>query len=179
MRRTQGYIPRNLGTGTLWDGRLKARNAVEAVIICAVVYGLTKILGLFLPYLVTISIMLVLWVLLGGLALVGIYGEPLSIYVLTALNYSNTRTYVTLRPPQRQLPEAEKKSRRQQKMMAEAEKKQKRSLADRIFIGGAKKSSEKTAKGSKKPKKKKIKKQKPKKQKKEGKKSAKKKKEQA
>lgn len=127
MRRTQGYIPRNLGGGTIWDGRLKIRNTIEAVIVCFAVYLFTKLLGLFLPYLVVITTRLVLWVLLGGLTLHGAYGEPLSIFLLNMINYSNTRTYVTLRPPLRDLPEDEKKRRRLEKKM------ERTTLADRIF----------------------------------------------
>lgn len=133
MRRTTGYIPRNLGGGTLWDGRLKKRNAVEAVIVCVIVYLITKLLELFLPYLIVISIRLILWVLLGGLALNGAYGEPLSLYILNIINYSNSRTYVTLKPPQRKIQKEEKK----------AQKPEKKKLSDRILTKGQKKHGKK------------------------------------
>lgn len=134
-RRTQGYIPRNLGGGTVWDGRLQVRNTIEAIIVAVLVYGFTKILELFLPYLVVISIRLILWILLGGITLKGVYGEPLSVYLLNMINYSNSRTYVTLKPPQRSLTEEEKKGGKV--------KKEKKTLADRIFTKGAKKDGKK------------------------------------
>ena len=131
MRRTQGYIPRNLGEGTIWDGRLKKRNAIEAVIVCVIIYGISKILELFLPYLAAVAIRLILWFFIGGITLKGAYGEPLSLYFLNMINYSNQRTYVTLKPPQKILPEAEKKRR-------EREPGEKKRLTDRIFTKGPK-----------------------------------------
>lgn len=118
-RKTVGYIPRNLGGGTVWDGRLKSRNAIEAVIIITAIGFATKILELFLPYLVFISIRIILCGIFGLLAAVGINGEPLSVYVLNIINYSNTRTYVTIRPPLREVSVAEEK----------------KSLLDRMFTG--------------------------------------------
>lgn len=109
MRNTQGYIPKNLGGGTIWDGRLKIRNATEAVIICSAIYFVTVFFERFVPNLVLVSIRLVLWLIFGVLALKGIGGEPLSIWFLNIINYSGTRTYVTLRPPSRELEETPKK----------------------------------------------------------------------
>ena len=111
------------------------RNTVEAIIVAALVYGFTKILELFLPYLVVISIRLILWFLLVGITLKGVYGEPLSVYLLNMINYSNSRTYVTLKPPQRSLTEEEKEGGKV--------KKEKKTLADRIFTKGAKKDGKK------------------------------------
>lgn len=132
MRRIQGYIPRNLGGGTFLDGRIQIRNAIEALIVCVIVYLITKILELFLPYLITIAIRLVLWGLLGGICLLGINGEPVSLYALNIINYSNSRTYVTLRPPQREIP-ADKKKKKDPKEKAFESKKEKKSIKDRIF----------------------------------------------
>lgn len=121
MRKTVGYIPRNLGGGTVWDGRIKIRNAIEAIVVCVIVYIITKFLSLFLPYLAVVSIRVICWFLFGGLAAVGVGGEPVSIYLLDIVNYSNTRTYVTLKPPQREIQTDEEE--------------QKKSFIDKLFTG--------------------------------------------
>lgn len=126
-RKTVGYIPRNLGGGTIWDGRLKTRNAIEAIIVVTAIGFMTKILELFLPYLVFISIRVILCGLFGLLAATGINGEPLSVYVLNIINYSNTRTYVTLKPPLREAAVVEEK----------------KSLFDRLFTGPRRKKNAK------------------------------------
>ena len=99
--RTVGRIPRNMGAGTVWGGMFKIRNLIEAAVVIAIVYLLTKVLAMFLPYMPVLALRLILWLLLGLLAVKGVGGEPLSVYLLNILNYSNTRTYVTLQPPQR------------------------------------------------------------------------------
>lgn len=110
MRRsTQGYIPKNLGNGTVWDGRFKFRNVIEAAIIVCVIIMLLDPVKRFIPSIIFLSIRLVLCFISGVLALKGIGGEPLSIWFLNVLNYSGTRTYVTLRPPSRDLEDVPKK----------------------------------------------------------------------
>lgn len=130
MRNTHGYIPKNMGGGTIWDGRLKIRNTVEAVTIAFVVYFLTTPLASFLPELVITIIRMVVGGIFGLLALRGIGGEPLSIWFLNVINYSNTRTYATLQPPQRELEMPEKKKRQKGKPQA-AENKQKKTKAEK------------------------------------------------
>lgn len=102
MRNSQGYIPRNLGNGTIWDGKIKIRNLAEAAAVGLIIYLLSKLLQLFLPDLIAIGIRLILWVIFCFIAVVGVNGEPLSVFILNVINYSNTRTYVTLQPPQRE-----------------------------------------------------------------------------
>lgn len=132
MRRTQGYIPRNLGAGTIWDGRLVVRNAIEALVVVAVVYVISKVMELFLPYLIVVSIRLILWVLLGLITLHGVNGEPLSVFIMNIINYSNSRTYATLKPPQRELPPEEKTRAKEKKTS------KKRNISDLIFTKGPK-----------------------------------------
>ena len=91
MRNTHGYIPKNMGGGTIWDGRLKIRNTVEAVTIGFIIYMLTVPFINILPNVVIVSIRLVLGVILCGLSLRGIGGEPLSIWFLNVLKHQNIR----------------------------------------------------------------------------------------
>jgi len=130
MRNTHGYIPKNMGGGTIWDGRLKIRNTVEAVTIAFVIYLLTAPLASFLSELVISIIRIVVGGLFCLIALRGIGGEPLSIWFLNVINYSNTRTYATLQPPQRELEMPEKKKRHREKPQA-AESKQKKTKTEK------------------------------------------------
>ena len=126
MRYTQAYIPPNLGTGTLWGGLITFRNAAEAATALGLAFVLNKFLSLFLPYMISISICGFLGLSTGFIALAGVKGEPLSVFLLNIFNYSNTRTYVTLRPPRRELYEpARKKSRMD-------------AVLERIFVNGPK-----------------------------------------
>lgn len=131
MRNTTGYIPRNMGDGSVWGGKYKTRNVIEMFIGLAVVYFFSKFIGLFVPYFVGMGIRFFLWLIVILLTLRGINGEPFSVFVLTFINYSNTRTYVTLQPPQREVEENEKRG-----FLERA--------ADKLFTPGPKKKGGKT-----------------------------------
>lgn len=136
MRNSQGYIPRNLGNGTIWDGKIKIRNLAEAAAVGIIIYLLSKLLQLFLPDLVAIGIRIILWAVFCFIAVVGVNGEPLSIFILNVINYSNTRTYVTLQPPQREGAYLGK----------ERKKGKLESLLDSIMTGGPKETKPKQTK---------------------------------
>lgn len=102
MRYTERYIPPNIGTGTIFGGMFKLRNVIEAIICIAIIYFISLFTRAFLPRLVELSIRFILWGVIGIAALRGIGGEPLSVYLLNFINYSNTRNYASLRPPQKE-----------------------------------------------------------------------------
>lgn len=103
MRPIYAYIPPNLGKISFLDGRIKLRNLAEAIIVILLAFLVNAGLGLFLPKLISFTVCLVIIIILGIPALFGLGGEPLSVFILNIINYANTRTYVTLRPPQREV----------------------------------------------------------------------------
>lgn len=113
MRYTEGYIPPNLGGGTVFGGMFKIRNVIEAAIVGLTFYFLGVILQKFIPMIIATAVSLVLGGGFAFVAAIGINGEPLSIFILNIINYSNGRNFVTLRPPQRELeiPNKKKESR--------------------------------------------------------------------
>lgn len=112
MRYTERYIPPNIGTGTLFGGRVKMRNLVETIIYVLLIYLITKPLAIFLPAMVVAGIRFTLWAVVSMLSMMGINGEPLSIFFLNIVNYSNTRNYVSLKPPQKETALTEKKKKK-------------------------------------------------------------------
>ena len=102
-RYTERYVPPNLGKITFLDGRIKIRNAAEAITVGILAFGVNALLSKFLPAFVSFIVAVIIIVLLGLPALLGVGGEPLSIFILNIINYSNSRTYVTLKPPQREV----------------------------------------------------------------------------
>lgn len=140
-RYTQGYIPPNLGKITFMDGRIQLRNAGEAIVGIGLAFLVHVILSKFLPPTISFAISALLGLGLGVPALFGIGGEPLSVFLLNVINYSNGRTYVTLRPPQREIegintPKPKKESRLE-------------SAINSMFIGGESAPKEKPVKKTK------------------------------
>lgn len=107
-RHTSAPLPPNLGGGEIWGGMIKIRNAIEAGGVAFLFFIIHTLIKPFMPVgsIIPTIICFIIAIPIGLIALCGVNGEPLSAFVLNVFNYSNTRTYVTLRPP---MPITEKK----------------------------------------------------------------------
>ena len=108
-RPTNAYIPPNLNsTGGLLGGMIDTRRLIEAAIGVAFAAFLFVLLKPFVPLIIISYACIAIGVGLGAVCLLGIRGEPFSIFLLNIFNYEHRRIFVTLRPP---MPETAKKKR--------------------------------------------------------------------
>ena len=99
-RPVNAYIPPNLSSnGGIAGGMFDLRKIIEAII--GVVFSVIMFLLLkeLLPLKVAGYIALAIAVPLGGVGLIGIGGEPFSVFIFNLFNYEQRRIFVTLRPP--------------------------------------------------------------------------------
>ena len=94
----RGVIPPHVfSSGTMFNGRIKTRNAIEAAILGGGIFYLLKPLLSFLPLTVSLIIRLSIGAVLLVAAGVGIHGQPLSVAVTDFMNFRRTRTCVTMK----------------------------------------------------------------------------------
>lgn len=99
-RPTEAYVPPNLSeTGSLIGGMFKMRNAVEAGIMLGFTFIVEKIIHLLIPSVYTVVVFLVIGAVLGLVALMGVGGEPLSIFILNCIIYRRVSGYCQLAMP--------------------------------------------------------------------------------
>lgn len=99
-RPTRAYIPPNLSeTGGMFGGMLKTRNVVEAVIYVALFFILGKIISSIIPFSFSAIATAVGAIIVGVIALIGIGGEPLSIFFLNIVNYRRSKAFVPIKLP--------------------------------------------------------------------------------
>lgn len=111
-RPTQGYIPPNLNEdGGVFGGMLKMRNLVEAGICGGGAFMLTNLLSKIVPVfsVVIMLVGIVLALIIALIAVMGVRGEPLSIFILNIINYRQTSGYVPIRMPMPMSVEANEK----------------------------------------------------------------------
>lgn len=96
------YIPPNVGGGTKGisiGGVTTVRNLIEA----SVVFFTSLFLMLLVRLIIHISFISWIIVFVGLVAaffcVMGVNGEPMSVFFLNVLSYNNRRIFVTLRPP--------------------------------------------------------------------------------
>lgn len=99
-RPVYAYIPPNLSsTGGLLGGMLDTRKVIEGIIGA----GLAAVLYLFLHPLIDSVIVFYVCLGIGILLLIagllGVNGEPFSVFLFNIANYEQRRIFVTLRPP--------------------------------------------------------------------------------
>lgn len=116
-RPTEAYVPPNLSdTGSLIGGMFKMRNAVEAGIMFGLTFIVEKIVHLLIPSIYTTVVFLIIGALLGLIALMGVGGEPLSIFVLNCIIYRRVSGFCQLRMP---LPKKIQENRNEEKAEAD------------------------------------------------------------
>lgn len=94
------YIPPNLSdTGGVFGGMFKMRNLIEAGVCIAIAVVISKIIGLFAPFIASASIGFVIGLLLALVAVVGVGGEPLSVFILNVITYKKTKGYFPIEMP--------------------------------------------------------------------------------
>ena len=104
------YIPPNLAeNGGMLGGIIKARNAIETVIVIMLAVFIGKGIGHFAPPLIATAITIVIALIAGAVSLIGINGEPLSIFIFNVINYRKTSGYVPIRLPMPKKKEQKKK----------------------------------------------------------------------
>lgn len=99
-RPVYAFIPPNLSqNGGLWGGLIKGRNLIEAAVGCGLLIFIFRILGIFLPFIPVLIAAAVSIVLMLVVTLMGVQGEPFSVFVLNVINYKKTAGFVGIRPP--------------------------------------------------------------------------------
>ena len=110
-RPTNAYIPPNLSeTGGVFGGMLKMRNLVEAGFCLGGIVLIGKIVSLIIPSVITTIVFLVIGIVVGLIAVTGVRGEPLSVFILNVIIYRRVRGYCQLRMPMPMEYEAENNS---------------------------------------------------------------------
>lgn len=110
-RPTYVYIPPNVtGGGSFAGGLISIRNAIEGIIVVAFFALIKYIADFLIPFAVVGWIFLFIGIGIGLVCVMGINGEPASIFLLNVINFENRRVFVTLRPP---MPEKKKKPRKE------------------------------------------------------------------
>lgn len=96
------YIPPNVGGGAKGinvGGITTVRNLIEAVIV----FFLSIFLMLFVKLIINISfiswIIVFAGIVLAFFCVIGVNGEPVSVFFMNVASYNNRRIFVTLRPP--------------------------------------------------------------------------------
>lgn len=103
------YIPPNVGGsggGTTIGGVTTVRNIIEAIIVFALSFLIKTVLKIFIPFSFIGWIVIFAGLGFAFVCLMGVNGEPFSIFVLNVISYNNRRVFVTLRPP---MPKKEEK----------------------------------------------------------------------
>lgn len=122
-RPTVVYIPPNLDdSGGLLGGQIKTRNLIEAAIAILVIVAFCKLLGIFLPTIACTVVGAVLGLLALIVCLVGVKGEPLSVFILNVINYRKTASKVLMRMPMPNFANKEDLSKTQKKTKKKAKK---------------------------------------------------------
>ena len=99
-RPTQGYIPPNLSEdGGVFGGMFKIRNLVEAGVCAGLAILLARLLYTIIPYVFVMLSGVVVALLVGIVALIGVRGEPLSVFIINIISYRRTCGYVPMRMP--------------------------------------------------------------------------------
>ena len=109
-RPVYAYIPPNLNSnGGIMGGMLDTRRVIEGIIGA----GIAAVIYLFLKPIVPGTILFYVCLGIGTplliAGLLGVNGEPFSVFLFNIANYEQRRIFVTLRPPMPELNKKQKK----------------------------------------------------------------------
>ena len=105
------YIPPNIeDAGSVFGGLFGTRNFIEASLGAGAGILVYKVL-FFFPALIRLAIAVAIGLLLMLIGLFGIYGKPMSLWLMDTIMFRRTRCVVSLRKPQPILLESEKPKR--------------------------------------------------------------------
>lgn len=106
--------------GYILRGTVKTRNAIEAVIIAGGLFFILKLLLLFMNPLISLVIRLTVAFLVGGLCIIGINDQPVTIAITDYMNFKRTKGLAKMALPM-PIPEKKEKKRRKKKEKKEEE----------------------------------------------------------
>lgn len=94
------YIPPNIdNSGNKVAGIFRLRNLTEGIIIAVAAFFLLRIILLFLPSIIQISIQIFVSLILFAFFTIGIRGMPVSVALANKIIYNKTKCRVSLRKP--------------------------------------------------------------------------------
>lgn len=114
-RPVYAYIPPNLSsTGGLLGGMLDTRRVIEGIIGAGLAFAIYLMLRPFIGGAILFYICTGVGLALLIVGLLGVNGEPFSIFLFNIANYEQRRIFVTLRPPMPELNAKKKKHAQEQ-----------------------------------------------------------------
>lgn len=120
-RPVNAYIPPNLSsTGGILGGMLDTRRVIEGMLGGGLAFVLYLFIRPLISGMIPFYICLLLGVVLLAVGLLGVNGEPFSVFLFNIANYEQRRIFVTLRPP---MPDMEGKKKKEKSETLERDNK--------------------------------------------------------